>query len=108
VMYGLLGCAPVARDERTTVPDCVGDAQTLRLLLELIAEARSWIVAPAARSIVLPSIVIVSAAVGLVNENVRWAALASCVTVMLEPPTTAPTPLVDTAVTRLALLDVTL
>ena len=77
--------APVARSDRTTVAgplegESVTVAHTLAFWLELIALTRSWALAPAASEICWPSIVTVSAEVGLVNWNVRWEALASWVT----------------------------
>ena len=72
--------SPVARLESTTVPESVAVAHTSRLLLELTALTRSWALALALSETCWPSIVTVSAAVGLVNENVRCAEEARFVT----------------------------
>jgi hypothetical protein len=72
--------SPVARLENTTVPESVAVAQTSSLLLELTALTRSWALAPELSEICWPSIVTVSAAVGLVKENVRCAEEARFVT----------------------------
>ena len=55
-------------------------AHTDAFLSLLIALTKSWAEAPAARFVSWPSIVTVSAEVGLANVNVRWEALASALT----------------------------
>src|SRR5690242_8770911 len=85
--FGLAaGGAPVLRSDNTitdwfvlgSTPVTV--AHTLAFLSLLIALARSCADAPAARLVSWPSIVIVSADVGLVNSKVRWEALARALT----------------------------
>ncbi len=71
---------PVARLDSTSVLPSSTAAYTVELLSELIAFANSLALSPALTVKLLPSIVSVSSAAGLVNVKVRWAELASCVT----------------------------
>ena len=72
--------APVSRVESTTVSLPTAAAYTVAVESELIVLTRSSMVASAATSISLPSIVSFSAAAGLLKVNVRCPEFASWVT----------------------------